>query len=123
MPRGQSSGHRALAHLLAAHSIATPKQVKEPIRALQESCKKFDMNWRRFFLGIGRKKVTTYLSFSHNMLEGPYGFSKETVKAFNKLNDDEVRNLKNTFCALRKMHGVTRRVFLPKHESCSKIKR
>jgi hypothetical protein len=31
MPRGQSSGHRALAHLLAAHSIATPKQAKEPI--------------------------------------------------------------------------------------------
>jgi len=33
MPRGQSSGHRALAHLLAAHSIATPKQAKEPILA------------------------------------------------------------------------------------------
>jgi hypothetical protein len=31
MPRGQSSGHRALAHLLAALSIATPKQAKEPI--------------------------------------------------------------------------------------------
>lgn len=30
MPRGQSSGHRALAHLLAALSIATPKQAKEP---------------------------------------------------------------------------------------------
>jgi len=34
MPRGQSSGHRALAHLLAAHSIATPKQAKEPIFAI-----------------------------------------------------------------------------------------
>jgi len=33
MPRGQSSGHRALAHLLATHSIATPKQAKEPILA------------------------------------------------------------------------------------------
>ena len=31
MPRGQNSGHRALAHLLAAHSTATPKQAKEPI--------------------------------------------------------------------------------------------
>src|SRR5690606_11891846 len=31
MPRGQSSGHRALAHLLATLSIATPKQAKEPI--------------------------------------------------------------------------------------------
>lgn len=31
MPRGQSSGHRALAHLLAALSIATSKQAKEPI--------------------------------------------------------------------------------------------
>ena len=31
MPRGQSSIHRALAHLLAAHSIAKPKQSKEPI--------------------------------------------------------------------------------------------
>ena len=31
MPRGQSSGHHALAHLLAAHSNATPKQAKEPI--------------------------------------------------------------------------------------------
>ena len=31
MPRGQSSGHRALAHLLATHSIAIPKQAKEPI--------------------------------------------------------------------------------------------
>jgi hypothetical protein len=31
MPRGQSSGHRALAHLLAALSIATPMQAKEPI--------------------------------------------------------------------------------------------
>jgi hypothetical protein len=30
MPRGQSSGHRALAHLLAARSIATPQQAKEP---------------------------------------------------------------------------------------------
>jgi hypothetical protein len=30
MPRGQSSGHRALAHLLAALAIATPKQAKEP---------------------------------------------------------------------------------------------
>jgi hypothetical protein len=30
MPRGQSSGHRTLAHLLATHSIATPKQAKEP---------------------------------------------------------------------------------------------
>ncbi|MFM8741658.1 MAG: hypothetical protein ACKOC0_15865, partial [Cytophagales bacterium] len=34
-PRGQSSGHRtfasrALAHLLAAHFRATPKQAKEP---------------------------------------------------------------------------------------------
>jgi len=29
MPRGQSSGHRALAHLLAALSIATPKQAKD----------------------------------------------------------------------------------------------
>ena len=33
MPRGQSSGHPALAHLLAAHSSATPKQAKEPIFA------------------------------------------------------------------------------------------
>lgn len=31
MPRGQSSGHHALAHLLAALSITTPKQAKEPI--------------------------------------------------------------------------------------------
>jgi len=31
MPRGQSSGHRALAHLLATHAITTPKQAKEPI--------------------------------------------------------------------------------------------
>ncbi|MBL7893535.1 MAG: hypothetical protein JNL63_12955 [Bacteroidia bacterium] len=31
MPLGQGGGHRALAHLLAAHSIATPKQAKEPI--------------------------------------------------------------------------------------------
>jgi hypothetical protein len=31
MPRGQSSDHRALAHLLATHSRATPKQAKEPI--------------------------------------------------------------------------------------------
>jgi hypothetical protein len=30
-PRGQSSGYRALAHLLATLSIATPKQAKEPI--------------------------------------------------------------------------------------------
>ena len=30
IPRGQSSSHRALAHLLAAHSIATPKQAREP---------------------------------------------------------------------------------------------
>jgi hypothetical protein len=36
MPRGEcSSGPRALAHLLAAHSIATPKQAKEPIRFQQ----------------------------------------------------------------------------------------
>jgi len=34
MPRGQSSGHRALAHLLAALSIATSKQAKEPILAI-----------------------------------------------------------------------------------------
>jgi hypothetical protein len=33
VPRGQSSGHRALAHLLAALSIATPKQAKKPIIA------------------------------------------------------------------------------------------
>jgi len=33
MPRGQCSGPRALAHLLAAHSTATPKQAKEPILA------------------------------------------------------------------------------------------
>jgi hypothetical protein len=31
MPRGQSSGHCALAHLLATHSTTTPKQAKEPI--------------------------------------------------------------------------------------------
>jgi hypothetical protein len=31
MPRGKSSGHRALAHLLATHSTAIPKQAKEPI--------------------------------------------------------------------------------------------
>jgi len=30
----KSSGHRALAHLLAAHSNATPKQAKEPIFAI-----------------------------------------------------------------------------------------
>jgi hypothetical protein len=36
MPRGQSSGHRALAHLLAALSIATPKQAKEPIFAARD---------------------------------------------------------------------------------------
>ena len=30
MPRGRSNGHRALAHLLAALSIATPRQAKEP---------------------------------------------------------------------------------------------
>jgi len=33
MPRGQSSGHRALAHLLATHFTAIPKQAKEPILA------------------------------------------------------------------------------------------
>ena len=36
MPRGQSSGPRALAHLLAAHSSASPKQAKEPIFAVRE---------------------------------------------------------------------------------------
>jgi hypothetical protein len=33
MPRGQSSARGALAHLLAAHSIATPKQANVPIFA------------------------------------------------------------------------------------------
>jgi hypothetical protein len=36
MPRGQSSGYRTLAHLLAALSIATPKQAKEPIFAARD---------------------------------------------------------------------------------------
>jgi len=37
MPRGQSSGHRALAHLLATLSIAIPKQAKEPILAIAKT--------------------------------------------------------------------------------------
>src|SRR5690242_18604448 len=42
MPRGQSSRHRTLAHLLAAHSRATPKQAKEPIFAtLDRQLKEF----------------------------------------------------------------------------------
>jgi len=36
MPRRQSSGHRALAHLLAAQTTATPKQAKEPICAARD---------------------------------------------------------------------------------------
>ncbi|HEV7348191.1 hypothetical protein [Telluribacter sp.] len=42
MPRGQSSGHRALAHLLATPSIATPKQAKELILPARTS--NLDMN-------------------------------------------------------------------------------
>ncbi len=35
---GQSGDHRTLAHLLAAHSCATPKQAKEPIFASLGRC-------------------------------------------------------------------------------------
>jgi hypothetical protein len=42
MPRGQSSGHCALAHLLAARSIATPKQAKEPIISTLNNASTFD---------------------------------------------------------------------------------
>jgi hypothetical protein len=49
MPRGQTNGHRALAHLLAPHSIATPKQAKEPIVATEITGQQFTMKGSFFW--------------------------------------------------------------------------
>ena len=45
MPRGQESSYRALAHLLAAHFTATPKQAKEPILSIAKKQQQKSRIW------------------------------------------------------------------------------
>jgi hypothetical protein len=80
------------------------------------------MNWRSFFFGIGREKVKTYLSFSHNILEDPYHFSKETAKAFDKLNDIEIRNLKKLFALYEKCMELHAEYFFQSPQAIKRLK-
>lgn len=80
------------------------------------------MKWRSFFFGSGREKVKTYLSFSHNILEDPYRFSRETAKAFDKLNEIEIKNLKKLFALYEKCMELHAEYFFQSPRAIERLK-